>query len=108
MNLISAETMEAVKNCLIDIYHPEAIYIFGSYAWGTPDEDSDLDLLVVVASSNEKYYSRPIAGRHALWDFDFSKDLVVYTQAEFDARVTNETTLAYKVKHEGKVLYARS
>ena len=53
-NATNAINMEEVKKRLINVYDPIAIYIFGSYAWGTPTEDSDLDLLVVVRDSIEK------------------------------------------------------
>jgi len=43
--MISQETIEEVKNRLVKTYDPISIYLFGSYAWGHPTEDSDLDLL---------------------------------------------------------------
>ncbi len=42
--------MEDVKNRLVRAYNPLTIYLFGSYAWGTPTEDSDLDLVIVVVA----------------------------------------------------------
>ena len=41
--MISKEVIKEVKNRLVKTYDPIAIYIFGSYAWGTPTLDSDLD-----------------------------------------------------------------
>jgi len=32
---------------LVEQFHPEQVILFGSYAYGTPDEHSDVDLLVV-------------------------------------------------------------
>jgi len=104
--MITPEIIEEVKKRLVDVYQPETIYLFGSYAWGHPDEESDLDLLVVVRTSDEKSHKRCISGRRALWDFDIAKDLMVYTQDEFNARVTDPTSLLYKIKNNGKVLYA--
>ena len=46
--MIDEATIEEVKNRLIQTYDPLAIYIFGSYAWGHPDAESDLDLLIVI------------------------------------------------------------
>lgn len=106
--MISPEIIDEVKKRLVNVYDPEMIYLFGSYAWGHPDDESDLDLLVVVRISDEKSHKRCIPGRRALWDLNIAKDLMVYTQDEFDARITDSTSLVYKVKNKGKVLYARS
>ena len=106
--MITPEIIEEVKKRLITVYAPEEIYLFGSYAWGTPDDQSDLDLLVVIHSSDEKSHRRSIPGRRALWDLNIAKDLIVYTKDEFDARVTDPTSLLYKIKNMGTVIYARS
>ena len=106
--MITPEIIEEVKNRLVSVYQPEAIYLFGSYAWGVPTEESDLDLLVVVDASNEKSHRRSIQGQRVLWGLGISKDIFVYTKDEFAARVAHVSTLPYKVKHEGKVLYARA
>ena len=105
--MITPEIIEEVKNRLVEVYHPELIYLFGSYAWGNPDEDSDLDLLVVVHASDEKSHKRSIVGRRALWELDIAKDLIVYTNDEFNERITDPTSLLYKIKNDGKVIYAR-
>jgi uncharacterized protein len=105
--MITPEMIEEVKKRLVTVYDPEAIYLFGSYVWGHPDEESDLDLLVVVRTSNQKSHKRCIPGRRALWELNIAKDLIVYTQDEFSARITDQTSLLYKIKNNGKVIYAR-
>lgn len=106
--MINKETIEEVKNRLIKTYNPIAIYLFGSYAWGSPTEDSDLDLLIVVDKSSEKSYQRQRPGHSALFGLGISKDLIVYTKDEFERISSDITTLGYKIKREGKVLYARA
>ncbi len=34
-------------------FHPNKIILFGSYAYGEPDEDSDVDLLVIMPARNQ-------------------------------------------------------
>jgi predicted nucleotidyltransferase len=106
--MINTETIEEVKNRLVKAYDPIAIYLFGSYAWGSPTEDSDLDLLIVVDKSDEKSYKRPIPGYTALRGLDISKDIIVHTKEVFDRRSADITTLEYKIKKEGRILYARA
>ena len=100
--------IEEVKQRLIETYNPIAIYVFGSYAWGTPTEDSDLDLLVIVDESDEKSYKRPVAGYRALRGLDISKDLIIQTKEEFERATNNITTLGYKIKKDGELIYARA
>lgn len=105
---MEAEIIEEVKRRLVEVYDPIAIYIFGSYAWGSPTEESDLDLLVVVDNSDEKSYKRPVVGYRALRGLDISKDLIIKTKDEFESSASNVTTLIYKIKRDGKLIYARA
>ncbi len=106
--MISKKIIEEVKNRLVNTYNPIEIYLFGSYAWGTPTEDSDLDILIVVDESNEKSYNRTRLGQRVLFGLGISKDLVVYTKKEFDEIAKNITTLGYKIKKDGELIYARA
>ena len=107
MNDSDKETIiQDATNRLITAYQPLEIYLFGSYAWGQPDEDSDLDLVVVIDHSEEKSYKRPILGYEALMSMRISNDLIIYTKKEWDELSCNVTTLAYKIKNQGKRLYA--
>src|SRR5437773_6550918 len=57
-------------------YQPEKIILFGSYAYGTPHEDSDVDILVIMPARNQ----RSKAGR-IRWEVPapFAMDLIVRT-----------------------------
>lgn len=105
--MITPEVIEEVKNRLIKVYNPLEIYLFGSYAWGTPHEDSDLDLLIVIEESNEKRHKRGKPGYEALWGLCIAKDLIIYTKKEFDQRSSDETSLVHRILKEGTRLYAR-
>jgi predicted nucleotidyltransferase len=106
--VISKETIDEVKNRLVKTYNPVAIYLFGSYAWGTPTEDSDLDLLIVVDTSDERAIKRSLHGYKALWGLEIAKDILVYTSDEFKTSSQKEASLPHKIKHYGKVIYARA
>ena len=40
--------INVIKESILQTVSAEAIYLFGSYAYGTPGEESDLDIYVVV------------------------------------------------------------
>lgn len=105
--MINKKVIDSVKETLVSVYHPLKIYLFGSYAWGTPSEDSDLDLIVVVSSSEQPSYQRAVKGYHALRNMTIPKDILVFTKKEFDEISDDVTTLCYKAKHDGKLIYAK-
>lgn len=58
MKTLSHGSLNEVTRHLAAEFQPErqnslAVWLFGSHAWGQPDEGSDLDLLVVVRHSDE-------------------------------------------------------
>lgn len=106
--IISNETIEEVKKRLVEVYDPLKIYLFGSYAWGHPTEESDLDFLIVVDDSQEKRHKRSKPGYEVLWGLNISKDLMVYTQQEVETRLTDQNSLLSKIVNQGKVLYVKS
>lgn len=105
--MIKDKTINEVVRRLVDVYHPMEIYLFGSYAWGHPTEDSDLDLLVVVEKSNQKRYERPVNGLLALFGLNISKDLIVSTCDEFSKNLSDTSSLYFKIKQKGRRLYAK-
>lgn len=106
--MIDELMIEEVKKRLIKTYNPLEIYIFGSYAWGSPDEESDLDLCVVVDRLDTDRYRALVEGHRALMDLDLAKDIVLCTQKEFEERADNVSTLVYKIKRRGRQIYARA
>lgn len=105
--MIKKNVINEVVKRLVDVYHPQEIYLFGSYAWGHPTEESDLDLLVVVENSTQKRYERPIPGLLALFGMNISKDLIVSTQKEFSEHAEDASSFYFKIKHDGKRIYAK-
>lgn len=106
--MIRQDVIREMVDRLVDVYNPLEIYLFGSYAWGNPDAESDVDFLIVVENSDQKRYKRPLIGYEVLHDMHVPNDLMVYTKEEFDERAHNVTTLVYKIKTEGQQIYARA
>jgi len=105
--MIGKKHLSLIIDRLVEVYHPLSIYLFGSYAWGHPTEHSDLDMCIVVDKSDEPSYRRPVKGYHALFGMNIDAEMVVKTQSEFEATSSDVTTLAYKIKKDGKLLYAK-
>src|ERR1700730_4641350 len=99
--MISEQKIQEITQRLVKVYNPEAIYLFGSYAWGHPDEDSDLDFLIIVDEVEDRYKAL-VAGYTELSRVGVPKDLLVVTREEFEARSQNVSQFMYKIKHKGK------
>lgn len=91
--------------------HPDKVILFGSYAWGKPSDDSDLDLYVVTGDAfvpgswkekNEVYLRvarllEPVMKR-------CSTDLVVHTRNMHETFVALGSSFSRKLMSEGLVL----
>jgi predicted nucleotidyltransferase len=85
---------------------PVAVYLYGSYAYGTPAPHSDIDLLVVVADSPLDPYERDAAAYRALSEISVPVDVQVYTRAEFEERAALPVSFERTVKRKGKLIHA--
>ena len=98
------QIIEIVKR-IVDSYKPEKIILFGSYAYGTPKKDSDLDLLIVKESSLPRYKRAREIRKH-LWGIsEIPKDILVYTQKEIDDWKEVEEAFITQVVKYGKIIY---
>jgi predicted nucleotidyltransferase len=83
-------------------FHPNKIILFGSYAYGTPHEDSDVDLMVVMPAAND--VSQAVRIRFAL-PAPFPMDLLVRTPDDLRRGVQESDWFLREVVEKGKVLY---
>ena len=85
--------------------HPEKIFLFGSHAWGNPQESSDIDLFVVVADSDQPSYRRARRAYRCLRGIGLPVEIVVQTRAEVERSKNVVTSLARKVLEHGRIIY---
>lgn len=105
MKAISKELIEEITRRLAAEFQPEQIILFGSHAWGTPDEDSDVDLLVIVPESDEKPIQRAIRAHLCLCGLGVPKDVLVKTRAEVERFRHLRASLECQILERGKILY---
>jgi uncharacterized protein len=86
-------------------FQPEEIYLFGSHAWGTPTDDSDVDLMVIVPASEERNIKRMQRAHHCLSGMGFAKDVLVPTRAQVDRYKHLRASLFHQVLTNGRKLY---
>jgi len=107
MKTIQPGILDEVVRRLVEEFDPEEIILFGSHAWGTPDEDSDLDLFVILSQSAESAIERAQRAHGCLAGLGVPKDVLVRTRAEVERRREVYASLECEVLERGKVLYER-
>lgn len=104
--MVVQKEIEGIIKRIASSYKPEKIILFGSYAYGTPTEDSDMDLLVVIKKSKQPKHQRAREIRKHLWGItDIPKDILVYTREEIDEWKEVEEAFITSVMKKGRVLY---
>ncbi len=83
-------------------FKPEKIILFGSYAYGTPHADSDVDILVVMRCRNT--IDQAFRIRLAI-EAPFAMDLIVRTPYAMKWRVKEGDWFLREITSKGKVLY---
>jgi len=104
--MITEEQIQAVVRCIVEGYQPERIILFGSYAYGTPTEHSDLDLLVIKAGIGAERAERALAVRRLLREAGAPMDILVRTPSEVAAAAAVRFSVEAQALTEGRVLYA--
>jgi uncharacterized protein len=85
-------------------HQPVRVILFGSYARGSADEASDIDLLVVEETLEDKAgeYMRL---REALGNQPVGIDLLLLSRMDFERRRQVKGTMPYRASTEGRVLH---
>jgi len=105
MKKLDTTILKDITSRLIKEFSPEKIILFGSHAWGTPTEDSDLDMMVVVSESAERPTIRAQRAYRCLRGIKVSKDIIVKTRKEINKFINVKASLESEIMERGKVIY---
>ena len=83
-------------------FQPDKIILFGSYAYGKPHEESDVDLLVIMPTRNAIDQSIRIS---LAFEQLFSLDVIVRTPRQIERGLKDDNWFLHEVIEKGKVLY---
>jgi predicted nucleotidyltransferase len=86
-------------------FQPERIILFGSFAYGTPNEDSDVDLLIIMPTRGE--ISQMVRIRMAFDPPPFAMDMLVRTPDKLCRRLATGDSFLKEVMSRGKTLYEK-
>ena len=93
------QTVKSLKK-----YKPEKIILFGSYAWGKPKKDSDIDILIIKKTKKNHYKRIPEAKKY-LHGIDHAFDILVMNPEEVKKRLSLGDFFIEEIIKKGKILY---
>lgn len=99
-------SIRAVADKIARRFQPEQIVLFGSYAYGTPRPESDVDLLIIMNTPLRSRQQRLEISR-ALSPRPFPLDIVVRTPEEIKNRLALGDPFVREITTRGKVVYER-
>src|SRR5665213_564445 len=105
--MVERAKIKSFCNAVAKQFRPRKIILFGSYAYGKPTEDSDVDLLVVMNRTRYRGERMSIRIRLAT-QRDFPMDLLVRTPADISKRLRWRDPFICEIVEKGKVLYEAS
>lgn len=103
---VSRRQIDAVVRKIVDEFNPEKIILFGSYAYGKPTIDSDVDVLVVMPSV-ERPAARAAQVYKAVRGKPFPMDILVRTPQEVAQRLAIGDFFFEEIIERGKIMYER-
>ena len=104
---LTEERLQKAVDLIVSALNPEQVILFGSNAYGQPNADSDVDLLVVFETS-ARPAERIATVSRLLSPRPFPVDIVVRTPEELDRALKRIDPFIHELVERGRVLYARS
>ena len=101
--MIRMEEIETLRDSIVSAFRPQRIVLFGSYAYGKPREDSDIDLLVILPF-NGKPARKAIEIRSKL-NPKLPLELLVRTPEQVADRIADHDWFMQEIIEKGRVLY---
>ena len=102
-----SETLPRAVKRIAETLRPQRIILFGSYAYGNPTPDSDVDLLVVLEMDAPRKERFLVVSR-LLRPRPFAVDILVKTPQELEFAMRQGDFFIREIVSRGKVLYERS
>ena len=101
--------ISAIIEKLKNEYEPLKIILFGSYVYGNPTEDSDIDLLI-IKDTNKRRVDRFVEVKRMIYDPNFKIPVspLIYTPDELEERLKIGDDFVKEIIQKGVVFYDES
>ena len=99
------DEIQMIKDRIVKQLSPLQVYLFGSYAYGTPTPDSDYDFYIVVDDDKTDWHDQTVQAYRAIRSVRTRPvDILVGTKSNFEKR-KGYSTIEQEVSQKGVLLY---
>ena len=102
--MVSREAIQATCDDIVREFTPLQVILFGSYAYGTPTENSDVDLLVVMDVPKSEFRNKALEIQQRI-PSRFSLDVLVRSPEEIASRLSYNDWFLRDITEKGDCLY---
>ncbi len=103
---VTLKGIHRVVQQIVARFHPQKVILFGSYAYGAPTKDSDVDLLVVMETDENPMHMAGLIS--AAIEHPFPLDILVMTPSRLEAYLNEGAVFATQLIEKGAVLHETS
>lgn len=102
MKLYNLESLKKIASFIKERFGAQKVILFGSYAYGNPNSDSDIDLLVIM-DTKEKFSKQAVKIRVAIDEMlpEKSIDIIVRSPEYLNKRVDNNDFFMKEILTKG-------
>jgi predicted nucleotidyltransferase len=101
--VVNLDRINALSERIVREFQPDRIILFGSYAYGEPSDDSDVDLLVVLPFEGKAAYKAGEIRSRVRPDFPI--DLIVRSPQQVQDRLAMDDWFMREIFEKGHTLY---
>ena len=102
-NMVEFSEIQKLSEKIQREFKPDKIILFGSYAWGTPQDDSDVDLLVILPYQGKAW--RTASSIRERIQANFPLDILVRNVEQIQSRLAINDSFLTEIMTRGKVVY---
>lgn len=102
--MVAMKDIKRYCDAIAAAFKPRRIILFGSHAYGQPNEDSDVDVLVVMPGKKRSHRDTAVKIRLKV-DTDFPVDVLVRGETEVERRVRQKDLFMTHITRDGRVMY---
>ncbi len=108
MQPINEKLIQEMRDKIVENYNPKKIILFGSYAYGNPTNDSDIDLLI-IKDTDERRADRFVKVKRMIYNpnLNIPTSPLIYTPKELEERLEMGDDFVKEIITKGKVIYER-